>query len=406
MHCAILTRQIGHYHNARFRAAAARFSSVTVISCAGEGYFSEFSAKAFDGYVVRTLSESRTDYSEKVKSGDFMNHVISALNEVRPDIVVAPGWASAESFAALMWARDNKVPSIVMAESQQDDADRAWSKELIKSHVVRQFDAGIAGGRSTKSYLVELGLPAEYVTLGYNAVDNAHFAKGAKLARSEPRVAKKKHGLPERFFLASGRFIEKKNFPELVRAYAVAHASAGVKLPDLIILGDGAERPSISRAITETGMADHIRLVGYCDYDILPIYYGLSEGFVHIPTREQWGLVINEAMAAGVPVIVSTCCGATRTLLRAGKGGFKVDPSNRSEISSALVRLALLTSKERATISDDARDAVADWGPERFGRGLVGAAKFALKRPRRPPLRAWDRALLRRMGRRVFTDVE
>jgi len=66
MHCLVLSRQIGHYHNARFRAAGAKFEQFTVLSSAGEGFFSEFSTQSFDGYEVETLSSGREDYMAQV----------------------------------------------------------------------------------------------------------------------------------------------------------------------------------------------------------------------------------------------------------------------------------------------------------------------------------------------------
>ncbi|MBO9467534.1 glycosyltransferase [Tropicibacter sp. R15_0] len=406
MHCLALSRQIGHYHNARFRAAAARFDKFTVLSCAGEGFFAEFSAKSFDGYTVETLANGRDEYAALVASGEFMTRVAAVLDRLKPDAIAVPGWASAESFAALTWARKTNTPVIVMAESQQDDVGRSSAKEALKSHIVKQFDAALAGGFSTRDYLVQLGMPHDRIGLGYNAVDNDHFARGAEEARLNAADLRQEHGLPERYFLSSGRFIGKKNFPLLVQAYAKARQELGDTLPDLVILGDGDERQAIEDAIATADLAAHVHLPGYKGYDLLPIMYGLSQGFVHVATREQWGLVINEAMASKVPVIVSDRCGATRTLLKQGKGGYVVDPFNADDIAKALADLASQTPEDWAAMAQDAFDTVADWGPDRFGDGMLHAVTAARSAKRRGALPVWDRVLLNRLGKRVYTDVD
>jgi glycosyltransferase involved in cell wall biosynthesis len=406
MHCLVLTRQVGHYHNARFRAAAERFGALTVLSCAGEGYFAEFAANRAEGYAVERLSESHRDYRRLVATGELASRVCEILDFVRPDVVAAAGWASAESYAALAWSRRNRVPTVVMGESQYDDTSRSRLREALKGHIVRMFDAGFAGGPSTRDYFIRLGIAPDRVALGYNAVGNAHFAAGADRARADRQAELERHGLPRRYFLASGRFIEKKNFPGLVRAYAAARADLQDAAPDLVILGDGDARSEIESAVAETGTADHVHLPGYRGYDVLPAYYGLAEGFVHVPVREQWGLVINEAMASGVPVIASTVCGATRAVMADGRNGFVVDPARQDKIAEAIRQLALLSPDRRAAMGAAAASDIADWGPDRFASGLASATTIAEGRQRRRPLSPWDEKFLQLMGRRVIDDVD
>lgn len=406
MHCLALSRQIGHYHNARFREAATHFDRFTVLSCAGEGFFSEFAANSFDGYEVETIAAGRQAYAAEVVSGVLSKKVAAALDRHAPDAVAAPGWASTESFAALSWARTNHVPIVVMAESQADDAARSWAREALKAHIVRQFDAAFAGGYSTRDYLVDLGMDEARITLGYNAVDNDHFSREAATARAEPQTFRTEQKLPDSYFLASGRFIEKKNFPLLVRAYARARAVVGTELPDLVILGDGEGLASIQAQIVLADLERHVHLPGYKEYNVLPGIYALSHGFIHVAKREQWGLVINEAMAAGVPVIVSDRCGATRTLLDGTRGGYVIDPTDESAIAAAIETLSRMSREDWSAMADDAAAAVANWGPERFGSGLAEAVSIAAEYPQRGSLALWDQILIDRLARKLNTDVD
>jgi 1,2-diacylglycerol 3-alpha-glucosyltransferase len=406
MHCVALSRQIGHYHNARFKEAGARFDHLTVLNCAGEGFFSEFSAEKFEGFAVERLASGYSHYIEQVLSGQFTSKVLSILDRLTPDLVVVPGWASAESFAAVLWARSNRVPVVVMAESQEDDVARSSLKERLKSHIVRNFDAALVGGYTTRDYLVRLGMPLQQIAMGYNAVDNLHFEVGAADARDDENEIRKRFNLPQAYFLASGRFIAKKNFPVLVQSYSKAHEKLGETMPHLVILGDGENRAQILAAIQLSGLNSRIHLAGFQRYDDLPVFYGLSRGFVHIPTREQWGLVINEAMASGVPVIASERCGATRTLMLRSQGGFVVDPFDQQSITEALVALSKLPQLEWTILANEAKEAVRDWGAERFGSGLEYAAKASLNVPRRGALPFWDKYLLNHLGSRMYTNVD
>ena len=98
--------------------------------------------------------------------------------------------------------------------------ERSWWKEYLKSRLVKLCAAGLVGGAAHKDYMVQLGMPAERVFLGYDAVDNEYFRTKADEVRSQSSVVRSQLRLPERYFLASARFVEKKNLPRLIEAYA------------------------------------------------------------------------------------------------------------------------------------------------------------------------------------------
>jgi glycosyltransferase involved in cell wall biosynthesis len=145
-------------------------------------------------------------------------------------------------------------------------------------------------------------------------------------------------------------------------------------------------------------------LHGFQPYARLPIYYGLSEAFVHVSLVEQWGLVINEAAAAGLPLIVSRPCGAASELVEDGANGFLVEPADTSSISAALAAVMQAPVEERGAMGLRSRRIVAEWGPDRFADGLARAADAAMAAPG-VRLSAWDGLLLRALSRRVISEV-
>ena len=223
-------------------------------------------------------------------------------------------------------------------------------------------------------------MPADRVFLGYDAVDNAHFDRGADAARSDPDT-RRRLGLPDQYFLASSRFVGKKNLPALLDAFAAHRRQAGTGW-DLVLLGDGPLRGVIEGEIARHGLGGAVHLPGFRQYHELPAYYGLAGAFVLASTVEQWGLVVNEAMAAGLPVLVSDRCGCAADLVRDGVSGYAFPPGSPSRLAGLLTRLAA-DPVGRERLGQGARRVIADWSPERFAAGFWAAAEAAVAAP--PP---------------------
>ncbi|PYJ57008.1 MAG: hypothetical protein DME82_03490 [Verrucomicrobia bacterium] len=206
------------------------------------------------------------------------------------------------------------------------------------------------------------------------------------------------YGLPENYFLASARFIPKKNLLRLVQAYAEYRRASDVETSqgagnppwDLVLLGDGPLRETLNTQLSTLNLQAHVHLPGFKQYDELPVYYALAKAFVHASTTEQWGLVVNEAVASGLPVIVSNRCGCVPELVNGN--GFTFDPFDEQELVERLSQMASLSDDERKSLSDASYGISANFAPKRFGEGLEQAARLALNRPRKASL--IDRALI------------
>lgn len=403
MRLLFITLQISPYHHARFLRSIKYFDDIHVISTQNTGDFREFVSENITGYPVYRLFDGREAYRDAASSGALASKVRGLLSTIKPDAIAVSGWAMPESLAALAYGREHRLPVIIMSETQGDDSARSTIREAIKSRVVSQFDASLVGGPPHAAYIEILGMPRDRIHLGYNAVDNGHFITGAATARTNASILKTQYGLPDRYILASSRFIAKKNIPNLIMAYAKARLDV-VDSPDLVILGDGIERPAVEAAIVKSGAGEHIHLPGFRRYRDLPAMYALSEGFVHVPTVEQWGLVINEAMASSTPVIATRPCGAARTVLEDGVSGILTDPDAPS-IANALIRLFRMTPDERINMGLLAASAIGQWGPERFGAGMKAAVQSALDVPLRGAVSRLDGVILGHLQRKVIDTI-
>jgi len=282
-----------------------------------------------------------------------------------------------------------------MSESKRNDAPRWWPLEIVKRMLVKLYDAALVGGPAQEKYLGELGMGGKRVFLGYDAVDNKHFERQSDTARSDKESWRERLGIQRPFILSSSRFFRRKNIPRLLEAYAAYRSAVGPERAwDLVVLGDGKDRTRIEKTVRDLSLQVCVQLPGFRQIDELPCWYGLANVFVHVPLREPWGLVVNEAMASALPVVVSSFAGASE-LVRDGVNGWVIDPRDPDAIAETLVRAHKMGAGVLRSMGLSAREAVRDWGPERFGQGLMAAAEAGLSRSacRPDPGRLTGRAL-------------
>jgi glycosyltransferase involved in cell wall biosynthesis len=298
-----------------------------------------------------------------------------------------------EALLAIEWCILRGIPLVVMSESTRDDAVRSGAKEQVKRRIIGMAAAAFVGGGPQADYVAELGMPRECIFLGYNVVDNDHFAAGAARVREEAPAQRALHRLPEHYFFCCARMIEKKNLVRLIEALARYRAAAGAAAWELVVVGPGPLRSEFEDAIALRGLGGAVHLVGARGYADLPIYYGLASAFILPSIVEQWGLVVNEAMASGLPVLVSSRCGCARDLVQEGRNGLTFNPSSIAAMADAMSRIAR-DDCDRAAMGAASRAIIANWGPKRFAAGFDAAARAALAAPKRCSSVA-DRLLLR-----------
>jgi 1,2-diacylglycerol 3-alpha-glucosyltransferase len=385
----VVFHHIGPYHHARLNVASDRLS-VTGIEWSAKGYDAWGAADSPARYhKISLFPEATEDDPEKP---ELRRAFYSALEQANPDVVTVNGWNNFGSLVAANCCMDRGIPMVVMSESARGDEPRTWWKEIIKRRIVDFYSAALVGGQRHVEYLIELGMPRERIFTGYDVVDNEYFRQRADEVRSQRSEVRQKYGLPENYFLASARFIEKKNLPSLFRAYAEYREKWKGDTPwDLVLLGDGPLRETLNTQLSTLNLHSHVHLPGFKQYDELPVYYALANAFVHASTTEQWGLVVNEAIASGLPVIVSERCGCVPELVQ--DNGFTFDPMDEHELAAQMLKMTTLADDERRRLADASYKIAANFVPERFCEGLERAASVAMElTPRR--FGVIDRALL------------
>ncbi len=387
---AVLFHRLGPYHHARLNSAGKRQPLVAVEFSAVDDTYAWNIVKDAGAFQRITLFHDAD--VEKKPANEVYQRIATTLQQIQPAVVAVPGWSSRGALAALAWCLSTSTPAVMMSDSAAHDEQRRIWKEALKRQIVRLCSAGLVGGKLHINYLVDLGVPRERIFPGYDVVGNAHFTAGAKAARKEAEISRMCLGLPDRYFLASNRFVDKKNLPRLLQAYELYRKRAGYNAWHLILLGDGPLRPQLQALISELDLSAYVMMPGFKQYDELPIYYGLASAFVHASTTEQWGLVVNEAMAAGLPVIVSERCGCAPDLVENDCNGFIFDPYNVDALADLMSKITA-DKCDREAMGRASQEMVRRWDSEVFGENLCKAAKMAFEAPR-PRATALDKALL------------
>ena len=405
MRLAAIIVNLVPYHHVRWDACvAAGVAETHLVEMTDRDEFKVLEFSKDSGFSRHTLFPKSKCDDAAVVGGDILTRTIQkTLDAIRPDVVCVSGWGLSVSVAAMKWGAARSVPIVMLSESNEFDEARSPIKEFIKRRLVGLCSAGLAGGSPQADYLVKLGLPTECVFKGYDVVDNRFFSEEAKKQGDGSRELVK---TKSPYFLACARFGKKKNLPGLIRAYSryrgkALHAALDARrstLFDLVITGEGEERLKIERTLRECGVSDHVHLVGAKGYAELPSYYAHAGAFIHASTTEQWGLVVNEAMASGLPVLVSNRCGCATDLVKEGENGWTFDPTNEEQMADLMLEIAG-DEERRKAMGAKSREIISEWGPERFASGVKAAINAALAAPRKR-VGLLDRMILWGMARK------
>ncbi|WP_372717011.1 glycosyltransferase family 4 protein [Novipirellula sp.] len=379
----VMFHRIGPYHLARLRGAAAAVPDKTIIGLEGADGDEIYAWDAVESAGIRKVTAFQGIDSGKMSRNDLLVRFRDVFRQESPIALFILGWTHL-GIAGLIAAKEQSIPVVLMSESSARDFYRNPIKEWIKRRVLRGCSAGLVGAESHRDYLISLGLKKEQIATGYDAVDNDYFANEADRHRRAAESFKKQYQIERPFFLASNRFIPKKNIDTLYRAYAQYHAEAGSDAWDLVCLGDGELKEELNQLRRDLNMQSNIHTPGFIQYKELPRFYAMAECFVHVSFREQWGLVVNEAMACGLPVMVSEPCGSAE-LIDQGKNGWIIDPDSEDSISDCMLEITNMTKAQREQMGQFSRTTIAGFGLEQFGAGFSQALTVALSVPPKRP---------------------
>jgi glycosyltransferase involved in cell wall biosynthesis len=299
------------------------------------------------------------------------------LRRARPDCLVVCGWDTPGAFAAARAARRAGIPLVVWSGSTaaEESLLRRATLPMVRRHVALA-DAWLAYGTRARDYLVSLGADPDRTGLAWNTVDLDFFARRSALYPVERKALRDRLDLrTSDVVLYCGNLLALKGLDDLLAGFAQClRRHRGLTL---VLAGSGREQRRFEALAKRLGISENVRFTGYVPREELPAWYGLADLLV-LPSRsEVWGLVINEALACGVPVAASSAAGATADLVRDGVNGYVFPPRDPDAIAAALSRHFDLPPGERAAMRERARVSVAPFTIARTADAFVEAVRTA-----------------------------
>lgn len=368
---AVIYASIGPYHAARLNALARRLDGLVAIEIASREERYPWTWQRANRFEQETLIEGS---SEEVTQEVRAERAREVLSRLRPDVVVVSGYSDLPMRVAALWASDAHVRCIMTTDSTRRDRRRFLPAEILKSRWCRRYyDALFLAGERSVRYFTDLGFPEHLCWRGTDVVDNQHFRKGADAARNSI-AARAMWGLPERFFLCVARFEKEKNLLVLLKAFRKYCENGGTW--GLVLVGRGSQEGHLRRHIAESCAADiaeRIAIHDWKSYEDLPSYYGLASCLVLPSSSEPWGLVVNEAMASGLPVIVSWDCGCVPELCHPGSNALLFHPHSVGDLARCLMEMS--TCAERERMAEASRRIIARFTPETWAEALLDCVR-------------------------------
>ena len=286
----------------------------------------------------------------------FNRSVLRELRRFEPDAVAVGGWNQPAFWEALAYCRVRRIPVLVWVESTaRDTRSEARPLRLARRAMIAAAAGFFVPGRASAEYLQSFGVADKRIAIAPNAIDTAIFGEGANTAR-EGRA-------PESCtFLYVGRLDPEKGLDVLLRAFE--HVPGR-----LVVVGSGSEERRL-RAVA----SERVRFLGPLDRDELVAWYAAADAFV-LPSRsEPWGIVLNEAAAAGLPLVATEEVGAAHDLIEEGVNGFRVPAGDEGALAAALKRVAD-DAGFRTTAGARSLELSHRFSPEAWADGVVGLAR-------------------------------
>ncbi len=282
----------------------------------------------------------------------WVKNLRSVLRNGNFDVLWLHGYSQVTSLRAIAMARKLGIKTLVRSDGQLASAEGRPAVRRIKAMAVRRLfrliDGFLSVGSMNSQYYEYFGVaPDRIFDLPY-AVDNEFFQSRALAASGDRESLRRLLGLePGRpIILFASKLIERKRAIDLLEAYALLPRENGEPNPYLLFVGDGEERPNLEQRLRELDLAS-VRFLGFRNQGELPALLDLCDVFVLPSVREPFGLIVNEAMNAARPVIVTDEVGAAPDLVENGANGYVVPARDLSALASALHDVTSNTDKAK-----------------------------------------------------------
>lgn len=292
------------------------------------------------------------------------------LARLRPEVLVVGGFDQPALLEAMAIAHPMGIRTVLWSGAHGLASAGSRLMRPVKRWAVQRADAFVAYGTSAAEHLVELGADPSLIITSRNAVDVAAFRREPHQADAA-KIREGLHAAGRVIVLFVGQLIARKGVDSLIEAVGK------VSNAHLVLVGSGPDRAGLE-ALADRCCPGRATFLGSVPYARLPAHYAAADVFVMPSRAEVWGLVLNEAMAAGLPVVSGRRAGATRDLVVAGQTGFSIDPDEIEEFAGCLTRL-VEDPVLRNRAGKAAARLIAEVTPQKYADDILDASRIAMR---------------------------
>jgi glycosyltransferase involved in cell wall biosynthesis len=331
-----------------------------------------------EGYESEILQNVAKRPSLGAFTGCDTPQVFRRLRYWQPDLAILTGWQSKMLLQAWWACVRLGVPRIVRGESSALASRPAWKRALHRGWL-RGFDQFLAIGEANRNFYRGAGIPNVRLHACPYFVDNQRFSTAADALRERRGALRRDWSIPEHAvcFLYCGKLIAKKHPLDLLRALQWASAAGGAV--HVLVVGEG-ELLAPARALVERDRLP-VTFAGFLNQtEVVDAYVAADCLVLPSDSGETWGLVVNEAMACGIPAIVSDQVGCGPDLVSEGVTGAVFPMGDIDALAQRLIELAGDPARLRAMGTAARQRVLTQYSVERAVEGTMAAIDAAMKR--------------------------
>lgn len=304
---------------------------------------------------------------KKTSTGQLFQAIRRVLKQHQADVMVLNGWYDRITWALAAARKLLGCKLVIVSDSVAWDYERSWHKELMKKCLMSCMDAGFVAGTPQRDYLHSLGMRPDQMTMGNDAVDNSMYSSIPLRILPGNRTI---------HIGTAARLVPIKNLATAMQAFAaVTRLFPNDKLC-WHLAGTGPLEVELQSQAKELQVS--VQFHGFVNYTQMPEFYRNLDIYWQPSLREPWGLVVNEAMASGLPVMVSDRCGCAIDLVKPEVGW--VHDTTQQGMVQAWSR-SLLARDHWPAMGASARELISHWDSNRYARGLYDACVLSRRTP-------------------------
>lgn len=323
------------------------------------------------------------DSYKTVSAKEMAKAVEKRLDEIMPDIVFFVSIAFPSGAAAVRWGVRHDRPVVSMDNAQKETFQRSALNHFVKKRIYKYVSAYITPSDRWDESMFYWGFRNEQLFYGLNVADDKFWR--------EPTHEQVEY---KDYFLSVGRQVEKKNHIVVLQAYKEYCLRERENAKQLLLIGDGPERERLEQYVAQNNLSGVVFMPFLSPARLRPYYHNAALFILASNREETFGLVVNEAMHAGCPVIVSDQCGCATTLVEPHHNGYIVPTGDSMSMAEAMIEFEGLSDERKRAMSSASLKIISHWGLDRFVGGVTSAADYAINRNKRRRLNPLDRLII------------